>query len=45
MSNVKKIMTFAVFVTSFMMLTSCSTIKGFGKDVTRTGHDIQRAAN
>lgn len=31
------------FVATFTLLTGCGTINGFGKDVSKTGHEIQKA--
>ncbi|PJD94409.1 MAG: entericidin A [Legionella sp.] len=45
MNHGKKIMTVTLCIAALALLTSCSTVKGFGKDVSRTGQDIQRAAS
>lgn len=41
----KKIMIICFFLTIFGILSACGTVKGFGKDVSHVGHDIQKAAN
>ena len=44
MSNRKKIMMICLVLATVGMLSACGTVKGFGKDVSQAGHDIQKAA-
>jgi len=44
----KKIVTIAIvgfFCASIGFINGCSTVNGFGKDVSKGGRDIQRAAS
>lgn len=45
MQNTKKIVMVCFFLTTLGMLSACGTVKGFGKDVSHAGRDIQRAAS
>ena len=44
MNIIKKIACFSILIGAISLLNACSTIKGFGKDVSQAGHDIQKAA-
>ncbi len=44
MKNNKKIAMVCFFLTTLFMLNGCGTVHGFGKDVAKTGHEIQKAA-
>lgn len=44
MKNNKKIALICVFLTTLCLLNGCNTVKGFGKDVSKTGHEIQKAS-
>lgn len=45
MDILKKIIVMSVFLSVFGMLSACSTVKGFGKDVSQVGKGIQKAAH
>jgi predicted small secreted protein len=40
----KNIAIVCLFLTAIGMLSACGTVKGFGSDVSRAGHGIQKAA-
>lgn len=42
--NNKKIAMVCFFLSTLFLLNGCSTVKGFGKDVSKTGQEIQKAA-
>lgn len=44
MSNLKKLIVVSMILTAFGVMSACSTVKGFGRDVSQTGKDIQRVA-
>lgn len=44
MKNNKKIAMVCFFLTSLLILNGCGTVHGFGKDVARTGHEIEKAS-
>lgn len=43
MKNVKKIAVVCLVLTAVAALSACGTVKGFGKDVSQAGHEIQKA--
>lgn len=43
MKNNKKIAMVCLFISTLFMLNACSTVHGFGKDVSKTGQEIQKA--
>lgn len=45
MNNVKKIIMCSLLLATVSMVTACGTVKGFGQDVSKTGREIQKAAN
>ncbi|WP_058503635.1 entericidin A/B family lipoprotein [Legionella nautarum] len=45
MKIAKQIIVLSLFLTTVGLLNGCNTVKGFGKDVSKAGRDIQRAAN
>lgn len=45
MNYARKIIMFSLIISALSMLSSCGTIKGFGKDVSHAGQDIQKAAS
>lgn len=45
MNLCKKIVVACLVVATLTSITACNTAKGFGKDVTKTGKEIQRAAS
>lgn len=42
--NNKKIAMVSVVLTTLFLLNGCNTVKGFGKDVSKTGQEIQKAS-
>ncbi|MCL9685058.1 entericidin A/B family lipoprotein [Legionella maioricensis] len=44
MKNNKKIAMVCFFLTTLFILNGCGTVRGFGKDVSKTGQVIQKAA-
>ncbi|MFI4919134.1 MAG: entericidin A [Legionellales bacterium] len=45
MSNTKRIVIACFFLTTFGILSACGTVNGFGRDVSTTGHTIQKIAH
>jgi predicted small secreted protein len=43
MKNNKKIAMVCFFLATLGILSGCGTVHGFGKDVARTGHEIEKA--
>ncbi len=41
----KKLILVSFILLSGTMLSACSTVSGIGKDVSKAGHEIQKAAN
>ncbi|MGL6035732.1 MAG: entericidin A/B family lipoprotein [Legionella sp.] len=41
----KKMIVVGVLVAVTTMLAACGTVKGFGKDVSRAGNEIQKVGN
>ena len=44
MNHYKNVAKICFFLTAFGILSGCGTVQGIGKDVSRTGHEIQKAA-
>lgn len=45
MNSAKRIIVSGLLIALFASLAACSTVKGFGKDVSKTGNEIQKAAS
>lgn len=45
MKIAKQITVLCLFLTTIGLLNGCNTVKGFGKDVSKAGQDIQKTAN
>jgi predicted small secreted protein len=43
MRNFKNIAMVCFILTTLGILSGCGTVNGFGKDVSKTGHEIQKA--
>ncbi len=41
----KKCIIVSAFCAAFSLISACNTVSGFGKDVKKTGNEIQKAAN
>ena len=44
MKNNKKIAMVCFFLATLGILSGCGTVHGFGKDVARTGHEIEKVS-
>ena len=44
MKNNKKIAMICFFLSTLFLLNGCNTVKGFGKDVSKTGQAIEKAS-
>lgn len=45
MKIIKRMVLLSLFIAVAAAINGCSTVKGFGKDVSKAGHGIEKVAN